>query len=385
MVKIKIAHIVNDLNVGGVTSIVKELVINKSNDFEVLIINLSGKIDSKTYEIFMFNEIKVYNLNYDFHDGYSLISHLKNAYSPGRRAKKNIQTQELLKTISPDIIHLHLLPFELGVFKKIANDGKRKVIYTDHLVRAKHNEIGNISGLILGIVFKKLYSDIILIPVGPAVKKFHKEFGIVQISKLYKEIFNKIPARKERILVEKKEALNFVYVARISAVKGHLDLIEAWSELPEMNLTLYIVGPDEMGGAINRKVEELKCRNKIVFTASISDVPHFLLGMDVGLFPSYKEGLPIALLEKMQVGIPCIVSDIDELASVIEDEKTGLIYPLGNRVSLKEKIVRLAMDIELRKMIGENAIKSINQNYVSQEGGLAKEYESFYQEIMKIH
>jgi glycosyltransferase involved in cell wall biosynthesis len=58
------------------------------------------------------------------------------------------------------------------------------------------------------------------------------------------------------------------------------------------------------------KGRELGIEKKVVFTGTRADVPRLMLGaMDVFLFPSLWEGLPIAFLEAQAAGLRCVVSD----------------------------------------------------------------------------
>jgi len=96
------------------------------------------------------------------------------------------------------------------------------------------------------------------------------------------------------------------------------------------------------------------------------------------VFPSYKEGLPLALLEKMRIGLPCVVSDIPELKSLVADGVDAMVYNSGNVKQLSNKIMELASDLSLRERIGTSAADTVEAKYVSKMGGIDKEYEEFY-------
>ncbi|MFM8950930.1 MAG: glycosyltransferase, partial [Bacteroidota bacterium] len=90
------------------------------------------------------------------------------------------------------------------------------------------------------------------------------------------------------------------------------------------------------------------------------------------------EGLPLALLEKMRIGLPCVVSDIPELTSIVSDGVDALVYHSGNIEELSNSIQRLANDLQLREKIGIAAAITVNDKFVSKLGGIDKEYEEFY-------
>jgi glycosyltransferase involved in cell wall biosynthesis len=67
--------------------------------------------------------------------------------------------------------------------------------------------------------------------------------------------------------------------------------------------------------------------SRTIFTGLRADVPDLLQAMDVFLFPSLWEGLPLTVLEAQAAGLPCIISDI------ISDE-TDVVPDLIRRVPL---------------------------------------------------
>ena len=197
-------------------------------------------------------------------------------------------------------------------------------------------------------------------------------------------ISNKVDDTELRIAYQQKPELKVVYVARISAVKGHADLIKAWRVLPALGLHLYLIGPEDQGMNIVKVVSNGEFANKVTCTGPMSNVREFISDADIGVFPSYKEGLPLALLEKMQIGIPCVVSNIKELASIVEDNISGLVYRCGNTLDLANKITELAKDQQKRKALGTNAATLIKESYVSKVGGIDKEYELYYDRLLLV-
>jgi glycosyltransferase involved in cell wall biosynthesis len=380
--KRKVIHIVNDLKVGGITTLLYDILKNNTDSsFEYEIINLSGESDTHILQLFYGLRINIHKLNFAFEGGYSLLDHFKKSLFRITYLKKNRSIIDYILKLSPDILHFHTLPRELILGHAVSKTIKCKLVVTDHLARLKKEEIKYISRFLLRIPFYLYYNNYHVIAVSSAVYNYLYEFRINRTVRSITIITNKIPKNEYRIKYISKRELKVVYVARISPVKGHYDLIKAWSLLPNLNLHLYIVGPDEMNGFIHEQVIKNSIQNKISFTGSINNVSEFISDADMGIFPSYKEGLPIALLEKMQLGIPCIVTDIEELKTVIEDGVDGLIFKKADIFDLSCKIKILAQDIALRKKIGVSASRKIENLYTSRLGGINKEYEEYYKAI----
>ena len=84
---------------------------------------------------------------------------------------------------------------------------------------------------------------------------------------------------------------------------------------------------------------------------------------DIFVLPSLEEGLPMALIEAMALGKPCIASNINAIPEAVKHLETGILLKPGNATELARAIGRLADDSELRVKLGENARKSVFENF----------------------
>jgi glycosyltransferase involved in cell wall biosynthesis len=85
------------------------------------------------------------------------------------------------------------------------------------------------------------------------------------------------------------------------------------------------------------------------------EVLRFFRIADVFALPSYVEGLPIAILEAMALGLPVISTRINAIPEAIEHMKTGVLIEPGQPGSLAQEVLRLAADEELRSELGKSA------------------------------
>lgn len=74
---------------------------------------------------------------------------------------------------------------------------------------------------------------------------------------------------------------------------------------------------------------------------------------DVFTLPSLWEGLPIAILEAMALGLPTISTNLNAIPEAVIDEKTGILVETGNAEQLKSAILRLYENEGLRKKLAE--------------------------------
>lgn len=118
---------------------------------------------------------------------------------------------------------------------------------------------------------------------------------------------------KMTILLAEKQSFRFINLARFSAEKGQLRLIEAFEKVWESNNTcqLYILGGyGELYGEIAERVEHSNATNSIVVAKGSSNPFPLLSRMDTFVLASYYEGLPMAIFECLALNIPIITTNI---------------------------------------------------------------------------
>lgn len=137
-----------------------------------------------------------------------------------------------------------------------------------------------------------------------------------------------------------EDSLVIGHVGRFSHQKNHEFLIKLFYELQlkEATAVLLLVGDGELKEEIEKQSVQLGIRDKIIFTGVRSDVEDLLQAMDIFIFPSLYEGLPVSIIEAQASGLPCIISD----NVPIDCKLTNEVYQVGLSEDLNEwvKIVQ---------------------------------------------
>lgn len=128
--------------------------------------------------------------------------------------------------------------------------------------------------------------------------------------------------------------LVFGHIGKMMNAKNHIFLIDVFKELVKKNdkSKLVLVGDGELRRAIQEKVLKENMNDNVIFLGMRDDIPELLQAMDIFIFPSLWEGLPLSLLEAQSTGLPCFVS-----SSVSEEVKmSDYTYYLPLSLSAKD-------------------------------------------------
>lgn len=120
-------------------------------------------------------------------------------------------------------------------------------------------------------------------------------------------------------------------------------------------------------------------RSAIVGT-SRNDVLRFFLNADVFVLPSFVEGMPIALLEAMALGMPSISTNVYAIPEAIRHMETGVLVEAGDSSALAQNILLLKNDPVLRKRLGAAGRNFVLENFDERQSAkvaIAAYYECF--------
>lgn len=153
--------------------------------------------------------------------------------------------------------------------------------------------------------------------------------------------------------------------------KGCWVLLEALKILQQQRDDLFFgwLGTAELDAPTRDKISAHDLKDGFRFLsadeigAARSDLLTLWNGFDIFALPSFHEGLPMALVEAMALGKACIASAVNAIPEVIVDNENGILVKAGDAAELAAAIARLADDSVLRKRLGENARRTVDENF----------------------
>ena len=112
-------------------------------------------------------------------------------------------------------------------------------------------------------------------------------------------------------------------------------------------------------------------RFRIVHSESVGkdrlDVLRFFRVADIFTLPSFVEGLPIAVLEAMALGIPSISTNVYAIPEAVKDLETGMLIPPGDAGALADAIITLVEDAELRRRLAVRGREFVLRHFDERE------------------
>lgn len=131
------------------------------------------------------------------------------------------------------------------------------------------------------------------------------------------------------------------HVGRFNQPKNHPFLLEVFAALlkKEPHAVLLLVGGGEDMPKIQAKAQTLGIAERVRFLGVRSDVADLMQAMDIFVFPSLYEGLPVTMVEAQASGLPCVISDKVPSECILTDGLVDILPLLANPDAWAAKIL----------------------------------------------
>ncbi len=156
-------------------------------------------------------------------------------------------------------------------------------------------------------------------------------------------------------------------VGRFVSQKAFPDLVHAAALLRDAGheFRLVIVGDGVERPAVEAAVEQFKLADRVELTGFRMDVGDILGGLSVFASSSIQEGQPLALLEAMAWGLPCVVTDVGAVAATLQDGVEGQIVEPGNPSALAAALAGYLQNPERANAAGLAARLRVEREFSS--------------------
>jgi glycosyltransferase involved in cell wall biosynthesis len=209
--------------------------------------------------------------------------------------------------------------------------------------------------------FRPVPSEIIYMPsVGIDTTRFSPSNSVARAE----------GSRLRRTLVP-EGATVVMFVGRLVAEKGVRELLTAFEHVarrhPEVHLL--VVGEhhsSERDRTMKPWVEKFLADSDVAARVNLlgrrADVVSLLHAADIFVLPSYREGMPVSLLEAMATGLACVANDVRGCREAL-GEDAGILVAAGDSAALARALETLVEDRPLRERLGHRARNRVVDRY----------------------
>jgi len=162
-----------------------------------------------------------------------------------------------------------------------------------------------------------------------------------------------------------------MFAGRFTVAKGLDILLNAWAQRDAVlaDARLVLVGDGELRERLVQQAHSLGLDRSVIFTGSTTDTAPYLRAADAFVLPSRTEGMPVALLEAMACGLPCIATRVGGSAELIDDEQNGrLIAPEDVDALVRALPEALSMPVwgerARQRIVERYAMDAVAQRYI---------------------
>lgn len=284
------------------------------------------------------------------------------------------QLKKLLKTSNFDLIHCHT-PVG-GILTRLAARKYRKngtkVIYTAHGFHFFKGAPRK--NWIIFYPLEKIFSrltDVLITINKEDYERANKGFyakrveyipGVgIDVEKFNSQNYDRTSKRNELGISDNDFVL--LSVGELIQRKNHETVLKALAELPsekKVNIKYLIVGKGDLDEHLKNMCKELGLTN-VKFLGFRRDIPDICASADLFVFPSFQEGLPVALMEAMAAGLPVVCSNIRGNVDLINNGEGGFLYQCDDYIGFSIGINNL-MDKDNVSEMSKINLKTI-QNF----------------------
>lgn len=167
-----------------------------------------------------------------------------------------------------------------------------------------------------------------------------------------------------------KPCVHILYLGHIGKDKGSFDLIEAAKKIlkQKQNVFFELAGMEQVKGDIeqlNAQIADADFKQYIHIYSHVVGAEKMKLfrSADIFVYPSYHEGMPMAVIEAMACGLPIVASNVGGLPDLVYPGLNGLLVPAGDPAQLASAIQSLVADPETKYCMQMGSFRMAQENF----------------------
>ncbi len=294
---------------------------------------------------------------------------------------------KLIRQEKYDVVNTHLRALTYSFLPIIFR--RSKFFHTVHSVAHKETSPK------FRMIYKLLFQFMNVIPIGiskQVMQSIQQEYGaqfnvLIENGVKPPKASDKIDKVQDEIANCKKTSKTkvFLSIGRISAEKNQTMLIKVFNQLIDEgeDIILLVIGDDPIMGKLLRNQLEQMANKDIHFLGMKENIADYLLCSDAFCLSSLYEGLPIALLEAMSLGVVPVCTPAGGIVDVIHDGENGWLSDDLSEEAYYKAISRyLHSDEDTRKLMSLKAKQNFDEKYSIEQ--TSEKYINLYGEHISV-
>ncbi|MEL5898973.1 glycosyltransferase family 4 protein [Clostridium sporogenes] len=173
----------------------------------------------------------------------------------------------------------------------------------------------------------------------------------IDTEKFNEIVLDKSLKRKELGIPD--DAFLVLSVGELNKNKNHETIIKAIAKLNNPNVYYIICGQGVLENYLKDLINELGLQNNIKLLGYRRDIAEISKVSDMFVFPSFREGLSVALMEAMALRLPVVCSNIRGNVDLIKDGKGGYLVEPNDVFGFVYNINKIIEDAALKEDMGK--------------------------------
>jgi len=286
-----------------------------------------------------------------------------------------------IRRIAPDLIHTHLgradvyVPWVKGAIPQIS---------TFHSVRKNSGRLTQAGW--------KLSDHLVAHRTGVSQACLDSVYADGFLNSPHSVIYNPVDAgrlvprrNRQSVLAELglgPEARFLLAVGRLVPVKGHGDLIRAFSRLAPRHpgLHLVIAGDGPLQESLQTLIHGLGLEDRVRLAGAWTGVADLYASAELLVFPSHWEGLGLVPLEALACGCPVASSRLPAVEEFLTEGVNGRFFDIGNDQDIATTVEALLADPSGSRDLAARGRTMVGERFAPE--GIARQYDAVYRSVL---
>jgi N-acetyl-alpha-D-glucosaminyl L-malate synthase BshA len=171
-----------------------------------------------------------------------------------------------------------------------------------------------------------------------------------------------------------------IHASNLRPVKRIPDLLHIAAGVESKRFKLLILSGNDFA-PFEPLVDRLGIEKRVIVKEKVLDIDTYLSASDLGIYTSQDETFGMGILESMSHGMPVVASRVGGVPEVLEDEKSGILCPMGDVEAFVAAINRLVEDPALRASMGRQGKIRACSKFSAAIG--VNEYVKYYRRVIE--